>query len=74
MAYATEIKRITGLQIDLTLEEAQGLYDLLFRGVGCKTLNDLQLHELMEAIRYSGTVTEYSRTRFEATAQAEVIG
>lgn len=74
MAYATEIKRVMGLQVELSVDEAQGLFELLFRGVGSETLNDLNLVELLAALRWSGVVLEEvpGHPRFKSSAQMEV--
>lgn len=58
MATAIEIKRVMGVQIDLSVEEAQGLFELLFRGVGSDTLNKLDLVGLLAALRWGGVVHE----------------
>lgn len=74
MATAIEIKRVMGLQVDLSVEEAQGLFELLFRGVGNNTLADLNLVELLAALRWSGVVHEEvpGHPKFQQSAQMEV--
>jgi len=74
MATAKEIKKVMGLQIDLSVEEAQGLFDLLFRGVGSDSLTDLKLVEVLAALRWSGVVEEGGANRpyFKEAAQLEV--
>lgn len=67
------IQEVTGVKLSLTLEEARGLFELLFRGVGSDTLNSLELVDVLAALRWSGVVEEGGANRpyFKESAQLE---
>ncbi len=67
------IQEVTGVKLSLTLEEARGLFELLFRGVGSGTLNSLELVDVLAALRWSGVVEEGGANRpyFKESAQLE---
>lgn len=67
------IQEVTGVKLSLTLEEAQGLFELLFRGVGSGTLNSLELVDVLAALRGIGVVAEVGTERryFKESAQLE---
>lgn len=66
------IQEVTGVKLSLTLEEARGLLELLYKGTGSDTLNSLGLVEVLAALQ-CGVVTEngISRWWFKGIASLE---